>query len=85
MQGRRRRWPNYFREHWSSYHNRRSALPTFADYAAGMSKARLRKPDGRKSKTAADARHVAHTAGSHRPAPSMKHRLKRSRKAKLLK
>jgi hypothetical protein len=32
--------------HRSSCQYRRSALPTFADYAAGMVKARLRKPSG---------------------------------------
>jgi hypothetical protein len=32
-----------------------SALRTFADYATGiLTKSRLRKPDGRKSKTVAD-------------------------------
>jgi hypothetical protein len=40
--------------HRSSCHYQRSALPTLADYAGGMAKTHLRKPDGRNSKTVAD-------------------------------
>jgi hypothetical protein len=70
-------------------------LRTFARYSAGMPKARSRKPiapgGGQRNKTAGDARNeIALTAESalppkKLPAPSVKHRLKRGRKAKLLK
>jgi hypothetical protein len=78
------------RGHRSSYHYQRSALPTFADYAIGMRKP-IRRDGDRKSKPVADTHNeVAHTAESvlppkKPPAPSVKHRLKRGRKAKLLK
>jgi hypothetical protein len=74
--------------HRSSCHYPRSALPTFADYAVGMPKARSRKPiahDGdQRNKTAGDARNeIALTTESALPpkkpppAPSVTHRLRR--------
>jgi hypothetical protein len=64
--------------HRSSYHYRRRALPTFARYPAGMAKARLRKPDGRKSKAPADDAIVRDDGSAlppkKPPAPSPKHR-----------
>jgi hypothetical protein len=64
-------------------------LPAFADYAVGMPKTRLHKPDDRKSKTIANdavAQDDQSTLPPKKPpAPSAKHRLKRGRKAKLLK
>jgi hypothetical protein len=66
-------------------------LPTIADYAAGMPKARSRKPiahDGGQGNKTGDARNeLALTAESalppkKPPAPSVKHRLRR---AKLMK
>jgi hypothetical protein len=65
-------------------------LPTFADYAVGMRKP-IRCDGDRKSKPVTDAHNeIGLTAESalppkKPPAPSVKHRLKRGRKAKLLK
>jgi hypothetical protein len=64
------------------YHYRRSALPTFADYAVGMRKP-IRRDGDRKSKSVADARNeIALTPESALPpkkplAPSVKRRLRR--------
>lgn len=69
----------------------RSALPTFAHYTRDMVKVRLlkRHDDRRISKPSADARDRDTTEPALPPkkprAPSAKHRLKRSRRAKLLK
>jgi hypothetical protein len=60
---------------------------TFARYAVGMAKARVRKPDGRKSKARADEA-IARDDGSvlppkKPPAPSAKQRWRKAKLRKL--
>jgi hypothetical protein len=76
-------------EHRSSCRYRRSALRTIADYAPGMRKP-IRRDGDRKSKTTSvpksgDVAVESVLPPKKPPAPSVRHRLKRSRKAKLLK
>jgi hypothetical protein len=71
--------------HRSSNHYERSALPTFADYAAGMAKIRPRKLDGGKNKALADDA-IVPTEKSVLPPkkpPAPKHRLHRAKVRKL--
>jgi hypothetical protein len=72
--------------HRSSCRHVCSALPTFARYPAGLAKARVRKPDGRKSKAPADDP-IARDDGSVLPPkkPPMSSVKQRWRKAKLRK